>query len=394
MLMNDNSLLFSALLFVGGLGFVVSAILFFVNREGTPGPKLLAGLLGTLSFVIVINAAMLTRFFLEHPHVWRTYAFVPFCIGPLSYLYVRSVLERDLRLRASDLLFFLPALIYEMSLVPFLLLPSGEKRRIIQSILADPRQVILEPEGSLPPGWGSLIRLLVGMSFLGAQIWILWSDRREAGPTGNFARQNLAVYRWLVLFTAVMSMSYLIVLTETLFHLGTAMAWGLPIVLTISLTILLIVGMLLLRPETLYGLRGYAVVKREIRQENASPKRYTLTDTLADAIRERVTSLFKEEKPFLKTGYTLHDLSAQTGIPVYQLSAFINQEHGKNFNEFINDHRVDHLGHMMAAQDDLSQYTLEALGQMVGFQSRNAFIAAVKRRTGKTPSDHFGRKGS
>jgi AraC-like DNA-binding protein len=40
----------------------------------------------------------------------------------------------------------------------------------------------------------------------------------------------------------------------------------------------------------------------------------------------------------------------------------------------------------------LKQYTLEALGQKVGFNSRVSFIAAVKKRTGKTPSELFGRR--
>ena len=78
------------------------------------------------------------------------------------------------------------------------------------------------------------------------------------------------------------------------------------------------------------------------------------------------------------------------GIPSYQLSAFINQEYGKNFNELLNDYRVDYLAKLAKTSTDFYQYTLEALGRKAGFNSRTTFITAVKKRTNQTPSDYFG----
>jgi AraC-like DNA-binding protein len=73
------------------------------------------------------------------------------------------------------------------------------------------------------------------------------------------------------------------------------------------------------------------------------------------------------------------------------LSAFINQEYRKNFSEFINDIRVSYLVDLIQENPEyLNKYTLEVLGQMAGFKSRTTFILAVKRKTGKTPSEIFG----
>jgi AraC-like DNA-binding protein len=100
---------------------------------------------------------------------------------------------------------------------------------------------------------------------------------------------------------------------------------------------------------------------------------------------------FREYLPFLKQRYSIRDLSKEVGIPSYLLSAFINQQYGKNFNEFINDNRVNYLiAFARQNPENLLQYTLEVLGQMGGFNSRASFIAAVKRKTGKTPSEIFG----
>jgi AraC-like DNA-binding protein len=44
---------------------------------------------------------------------------------------------------------------------------------------------------------------------------------------------------------------------------------------------------------------------------------------------------------------------------------------------------------MLQSSPDNYQYTLEALGNMAGFNSRSTFIAAVKKKTGKTPVEYF-----
>jgi len=113
---------------------------------------------------------------------------------------------------------------------------------------------------------------------------------------------------------------------------------------------------------------------------------------MSNTILDNLESHLRDNKPFLKNGYTIRDLSAELGIPVYQISALINKVHGKNFNEFINEHRLDHLVALAATEPTIHQYTLEALGHLAGFQSRNAFISAAKRRTGRTPSELFGRR--
>jgi AraC-like DNA-binding protein len=111
------------------------------------------------------------------------------------------------------------------------------------------------------------------------------------------------------------------------------------------------------------------------------------------AFRKIIEDHFAKNLPFLKQGYAIRDLSLEVGIPSYLLSAFINQAYGKNFSEFVNENRISYLIHFTEQNpESLLQYTLEVLGQMGGFTSRAAFIAAVKRQTGKTPSEIFGKK--
>jgi AraC-like DNA-binding protein len=134
------------------------------------------------------------------------------------------------------------------------------------------------------------------------------------------------------------------------------------------------------------------VVAPEPEPDQLETRRATLSLAQGLAYKQALESHFEKEKPFLRKGYKISDLSNELEIPYHQLSAFINQEYGKNFNELVNEYRVDHLVRMHGDDPGLKQYTLEALGQKVGFNSRVSFIAAVKKRTGKTPSELFGRR--
>jgi AraC-like DNA-binding protein len=146
--------------------------------------------------------------------------------------------------------------------------------------------------------------------------------------------------------------------------------------------------------------------KQEQKQENAattpevkvetaekSPvQRAGLTIEQSLKFRQMLKEHFSTTLAFRKHGYTIRDLSNETGIPVYLLSAYINQEYGMNFNEMVNAYRVEYMAKVFKTSGDWKSYTLEALGKMAGFNSRAAFIAAIKKHTGMNPSAFFGRK--
>jgi AraC-like DNA-binding protein len=120
--------------------------------------------------------------------------------------------------------------------------------------------------------------------------------------------------------------------------------------------------------------------------------RQSLTQVQIANYKQLIEVHFINNRPFLKQRYAIKDLANEMGIPSYLLSAFINQEYGMNFSEFINDIRVSYLIDLVKKDPDyLNKYTLEVLGEMGGFNSRTAFILAVKRKTGKPPSEIFGK---
>jgi AraC-like DNA-binding protein len=388
--------LFLLLFSIGILGMTVSGILFFMNNDSTLASKLLAAILASMSMMVITNATYLTDFFPDHPYAWRAMSFVSFCIGPFSYLYVRSVLERSFRLRQIDLLFFVPAFLYELNRLPYYTLSIQDKIAVVSRALRDQRLIALEPEGFLPPGWMAFFRLLTGLGFLFAQVYLVFFWSRELRHSDELESANSSILKWLRNFTILLGLAYIFVFLITVVHVAGKHNMGMFIVASIAFSILYISFSLLTRPRILYGLRGWVREEQKsvsLQQPVAEvvekgKRKYTLDAQQGEEYKQLVESHFSRNKPYLKSGYSLRDLSKEIDVPAYLISVLINQAYGKNFNELVNYHRVGHLVQLIEQKDPkLYTYTTEAIGHHVGFNSRTTFIAAVKKRTGRTPSE-------
>ena len=393
---------FSIVFFAGILGFVVAAILFFVNKTDTFSSRILAAFLFTFSLLALNFALMTTAFYLRYPHFWRVLGWASFSFAPFAYLYVRSVLQQSYRFRRYDFIFFVPALLHALNLLPFYILPASDKVEIIGNALMNKKLITLEPEGLWPEGWSVWLRVLVGVISSIGQILLLNRWKPIIFDKIETEKQNRETFQWLTLFSIVHALFWGLIMMEFIFHFTMLPDLNYLIIFTISGTILFVSLFLLLRPSILYGLKGWLqkedtpVSQPELNKtipEPAATNRNSLSVEQGEAYKLALESHFRDNLPFRKNGYTIGDLSHELNIPSHQLSAFINQEYGKNFNELINEYRVDYLAEMKKSSRDHFQYTLEALGKEAGFNSRAAFISAVKKRTGKTPSELFGRRG-
>ncbi|MEY2903006.1 MAG: hypothetical protein RLY89_2112 [Bacteroidota bacterium] len=393
---------FALVFFVTLLGFLVSGILFFVNKTDTFTSRLLAGFLVSICILVLNNELMATRFFLNFPHLWRVAAFASFCFQAFGYLYVRSVLEQSYAFKKWDWMLFLPALLYPFTLLPFFLLPTAEKLLIVQRIIADNSLIAKEPESILPNGIGSLSRSVYGMilAFFQFKMLIQWKKNLPLAP--ERMGQNKDTYKWLFYFTCCGASLYLIAFGLVAFQLTLYVSIWHTVIFAITFTILFIVGYLLCKPNILYGMTGWLqqplVLELDandkmaisLQKSNEDLPKNSLTLEQGMAYKALLENHFTENKPFIKGGYTMGDLSRELSIPSHQLSAFINQEYGKNFNELINNYRVAYLEELVTVNPEYLNYTLEALGQLAGFKSRASFYSAVKKKSGLTPAVLFG----
>ena len=381
------------LLAIGTIGFLITAILIFSNQEHRLASILLAALVFSLSVIIASNAAYTSDFFLQQPHLYRLFSFLSFCIGPFSYLYVRTVLYHALALRPIDFLYFIPSALYWFNRIPFIFQSASEKSQSIAMALENKALIALEPEGLLPQGWTAIFRVLTGVVFLFFQVRLLirWRKNRPGTITPD---SNAERFKWLALLTAILSFGFLAVFIETIFHINRVTTENL-IVATIAFCILFISSYLLAKPKILYGMSGWPTNEESKETEDKeNPRPYQINQQQRQTISEKLNHWKEKEKGFLNQGFTLRDLSDQISIPSYQVSAFINQEFDRSFNDYINDLRIDHFMHQIKNDPRTTNFTIQSIGEELGFRSRTSFIAALKKRTGKTPSELIGKADS
>ena len=391
---------FTFVMFVSLLGITVAVILYHVNRNRSFSPRILAAIIFSLSYVLFAHALFISQEFINFPHLWRTPVFLSVAIAPLTYIYVRSVLTQQFSFKKWDFLLFIPALLYTMQFIPMYLLSAEEKIQILKQAFADTKVAPREPDGMLPEGLGIVLRFMYCLAIFMASFRMLLKWQKRMRSYGAVVEQNKEIIQWLFYLVAILSAGYLLMILEVIFHLSQYVELTRVMSATVAGSIVFICFFLLVKPNILYGLRGWWQLEDDLKElpdlaaqsKEKGKRKLLLTAEQGGVYRKVINHHFELNKPFLKPGYTIRNLSEELNIPIYQLSVFINQEYSKNFNEFINDARVDEVIELTERNPDFLQFTFEGLGQQVGFQSRTAFIAAVKKRTGKTPSEYFGKK--
>ena len=136
------------------LGFAVSIILLVANKEESISRKLLSGLIFCLSLFSLSYALVGTQFYIRNPHAWRFSAVFSGLTPPILYLYVRSLIQQEFRLRPFDSLLFIPGVLLFIHFLPFYMLSVEEKRVIIERMFNNKKLALIEVDGMFPSGAG------------------------------------------------------------------------------------------------------------------------------------------------------------------------------------------------------------------------------------------------
>lgn len=117
-----------------------------------------------------------------------------------------------------------------------------------------------------------------------------------------------------------------------------------------------------------------------------------LSEADSCAIDQRLMEHMEQNKPYLDNQLSLRQLADCLDVNTNYLSQVINEQHGKNFFEFINEYRVDALKEKLE-QPENRQFTILSLAFECGFNSKTTFNTAFKRITGFTPSQYLKKVG-
>ncbi len=303
-----------------------------------------------------------TGYLVEHPEL----LFLPldtfFLFMPALYLYTKSVLQKfNWR---KDFIHFIPAVIEFICFSILFSYPAATKLKW------DDADIIY-----------GIHMLLAYFFILGYALLIIQLINRHKKVIVNYDSsihgKTLQWVKWVcyyVLLTLVIILSpiFLTESQEALFS-----------------SIFNIINVAFIFGVALSGFRQVFIIipQQEIIYESATEKTNDreVTENLNVKEYEALLAFMEQEKPYVNPQLQLSDLAKQLNHPSRKLSNLINEIGGLNFNQFINQFRVE-AAKKLLVNPEVGHLNLLGIAHRVGFNSKTSFYTTFKQAVGKTPN--------
>lgn len=150
---------------------------------------------------------------------------------------------------------------------------------------------------------------------------------------------------------------------------------------------------------TLYlGIKGYFTDTSKLNKLDFSfsPNTIGIPETTDDAAQNvileedisKVKALMEIDKAYLNSELNLSDLAGMAKMTRGQLSEIINAGFGKNFNDFVNEYRVEAFKNMLRNKKH-EQLSLLGIAEECGFNSKATFNRVFKKITKHSPTEYL-----
>jgi AraC-like DNA-binding protein len=127
----------------------------------------------------------------------------------------------------------------------------------------------------------------------------------------------------------------------------------------------------------------------EILEIDNAPSSVTANRELIDNWKPKIISLLQQEKIYEDAELTLTQMARRLKTNSSLLSKIINQGFGQNFNDFINQYRIEAVKEKLKNGEQQRQ-TLLGIAFDCGFNSKATFNRAFKKVTGQSPKEFLG----
>ncbi len=293
--------------------------------------RLLAALLIALSFRV--GKSVLGILFTGHMYLFASIGAVSMsAVGPLLFLFARSLFNSDYKLGMKDWVHFLPTL---MSL-----------------ILA-----------SLPEEWGLnteyyLFTTSVAVYLVATLVYLRLN--RETFRTDDMK------WKWIHFILLGIGILWLTFVCQLLFYQP-----------------LVYLSIVVAAAVIFYSLSWYAIPRAKLFISEPARK---VSDVQAhQELGDRILKLLNEEAIYTNTDLTVSTLAVRLKVPAYIASRAINQCFNKSFSELIVEYRIRKSEELLM-NDVNKSLTVEAIAFESGFNTLSAFYKAFKKVNGMTPS--------
>lgn len=366
------------------IGFITGIILFIYSVKKNKSNLPLAYTYLSLSIAIFFGLLIYSGLFVHFPYLYRIGNIFGYIFVPLPFIYVQSI-TKNRSFLWTDLLHFIPTLIYIFDFFPVFLLSSEEKLALIQLEINDINSFTeFKQSWIFPDGFHQTFRTILISIYWLLQVGVLirWKMGKKI-PFNSFEKEWVTWIIFFMIFQFLMFfpfyLTYFLISEEFIFSL---------VHLTAAILLILSGFLLYLFPGLIYGLNELKYVSDQIVKNEPIqqyPQKEQLPQNKLREFEEVLNKWLQEKKVYLNPGYSIRDLAKDTQIPYYQIAEFINHYLNTSFSDLMNERRIEYCVELLK-KGDYSNYTLEAISQECGFNNRNSFASAFKKFKGVTPS--------
>lgn len=325
---------------------------------------LLAGFLfiNSIPFLFDIINSLDLRIFRSLPTLFLSFFNLDFLMGPLIYLYTKSVAIKDFRLKKKDWPHLLPVIVFNLYLL---------------------FSIILKQTAGVPQ---SFIRGEITAALLASHLLLVI----YACLSVRVLRQFTAAIKNVYSYTEKINLHWLrfvlmgfgIIWLMIIIHCLVRIIWNTPIpsLNDIISAVNFVVSIIIIY----YGLtqpKLFTGIELKSKYEGS-----TLTSENAKLYTNRLQVFMKTEKPHLTPSITINELSEKLSIPAKHLSQLVNEQFQQNFFDFINSYRIEEAKRYLVKKSYRNLNITQILYE-VGFNSKAAFNRAFSKHVGMSPKE-------
>jgi AraC-like DNA-binding protein len=382
---------------LSAFGIFFSALLIVYNK-GYKSANIYLGL-----FLFLFNFIILSHYLYLYNESNITIAFLlsipinasAFAIGPLAFLYVRSILKDEVHFTKYDWLHFILFAVIFVGRLPYNFTSWEEKLLMADKIINESWRSLSYStyNNFLPLRINYKLKGLHFLIYLIAIWYVLLKSKFKRPASLVLLKQQKIVYNWLHFFTVTVSilgvLFGLILFPNAKDKLTYHLEANILFMLVFSGFLILILG-LILYPQILYGIpieKTLVKINEEVSESEVMDEKdsISLHDDYIENIRALIEK-WKEEFKFKDPNSTMKSLSEDIDIPKHHLAYFFNQINNEKYIDWRNRLRVEYAMEILGREQKYDK-TIEVLGEESGFRSYSAFIRSFKQFTGKLPKD-------
>lgn len=385
----------SEVIFLGSIfcSFVTAYLLFFRLPDYQQfsgrilGFSMLFYSLGACIYLLIHSG-----WILQVPYLFKTAAPVNFLIPPFAYIYIRSVLKDEQKLKTKDYLHFVPAFFVFVNYIPVYFMPALQKQELLQNIMKDFSLSYLTGNGYIAEKYLFFARMFQSIVYLFFQ-WKLVVGYKKELLLDKYEGHTNEVMKWLKTFNWLFSSSILgYIILFIIISSDPSLAKSEQIMLIpgyiLSFSFLGLSTYLLVHPQVLFGLPYVKVESKSVHDLHIIKKETIPVPKEYDEEIYQLKKYFEENDPYLNNDLNINEVAVSLDIPAREVSFIINQHFNQRFTDFVNMYRIKYVNQKIKT-GYLNKFTVESLSKEAGFSSKSTFNVAFKKVNQCTPSEYI-----